>query len=61
MKSKHIARAIGILAALADEYYDKDGGCDGQPKAWHDLRSSIHHLTSALEEVSRKEATNGTT
>lgn len=61
MKSKHIARAIGVLAALAEEHYDNDADYEGQTTEWHQLRSAVHHLKAAIEEVARKEATNGTT
>ena len=57
MKSKHIARAIGVLAALSDEHYDKDADYEGQTTEWHNLRSAMYILKNEIEEVSKKEVT----
>ena len=61
MKSKHIAKAIGVLSLFADEYYDKEANYDGQPSEWHHLRSAMLILTDEIEVFAKEEAKNGTT
>lgn len=61
MKSKHIAKAIGVLSYFSDEYYDKEANYDGQPSEWRNLRSAIRILTDEIEKVAKIEANHGTT
>ena len=60
MKSKHIAKAIGVLSALSEEYYDKGNDYEGQPTEWHHLRSVIHILKTEIETFAKMETKDAT-